>query len=140
MSPSSSPWASPIVLVPRKDGSICLCVDYHEVNEVTRKDAFPITRIDDTLDILAASRWFSTLDLKNGYWQMEVHKDDREKFAFCTHKGLYQFNVMPFALCNAPATFQRLMDMVLNGLLWHSCLYIDDIIIFRRTFEQHLKT
>ena len=94
VSPSSSPWASPIVLVPKKDGSIRLCVDYRKVNEVTRKDTYPIPRIDDTLDTLAGSRWFSTLDLKSGYWQVEVHKDDREKTAFCTHEGLYQFNVM----------------------------------------------
>ena len=139
VSPSNSPWASPIVLVPKKDGSIRLCIDYRKVNEVTRKDAYPIPRIDDTLDTLAGAKWFSTLDLKSGYWQVEVHKDDREKTAFCTHEGLYQFNVMPFGLCNAPATFQRLMDMVLKGLLWHSCLvYIDDIIIFGKTFEQHL--
>lgn len=139
VSPSNSPWASPIVLVPKKDGSIRLCVDYRKVNEVTRKDAYPIPRVDDTLDTLAGSQWFSTLDLKSGYWQVEVHEDDREKTAFCTHEGLFQFNVMPFGLCNAPATFQRLMDMVLQGLLWNSCLvYIDDIIIFGKTFEEHL--
>ena len=140
VSPSNSPWASPIVIVPKKDGSIRLCIDYRKVNEVTRKDAYPIPRVDDTLDTLAGAKWFSTLDLKSGYWQVEVNKDDREKTAFCTHEGLFQFNVMPFGLCNAPATFQRLMDMVLKGLLWDSCLvYIDDIIIFGKTFEHHLE-
>ena len=129
----------PIVIVPKKDGSIQLCIDYCKVNEITRKDAYPIPRVDDTLDTLVGAKWFSTLDLKSGYWQVEVHKDDREKTAFCTHEGLFQFNVMAFGLCNAPATFQRLMDMVLKGLLWNNCLvYIDDIIIVGRTFEQHL--
>ena len=91
------------------------------------------------VDTLAGAKWFCTLDLKSDYWQVEVHKDDREKTAFCTCEGLFQFNVMPFGLCNATATFQRLMDMVLKGLLWNNCLvYIDDIIIVGRTFEQHL--
>ena len=80
--PSNSPWASPIVLVPKKDGSIRLCVDYQKVNEITWKDAYLIPRVDDTLDTLAGVKWFSTLDLKSGYWQVEVCKDDREKTAF----------------------------------------------------------
>ena len=128
---SKSSWVSPIVIVPKKDGSTQLCIDYRKVNESTCKDAYPIPRVDDTLDTLAGAKWFSTLDLKSGYWQVEVHKDDREKTAFC----LFQFNVMPFGLCNAPATFQRLTDMVLKGLLWNNCLvYVDDIIIVGRTF------
>ena len=137
--PSSSPWASPIVLVKKKDGSTRFCVDYRKVNGVTRKDAYPLPRVDDTLDTLAGAKWFTTLDLVSGYWQVEVHKDDQEKTAFCTSDGLFEFKVMPFGLCNAPATFQRLMDMILAGLQWTTCLvYLDDVIVLGRTFIEHL--
>ena len=110
--PSKSPWASPIVLVQKKDGSWRFCIDYRKVNAVTRKDAYPLPRIDDTLDTMAGSRWFSTLDLLSGYWQVQVDERDREKTAFCTSKGLFEFRVMPFGLCNAPVTFQRLMNLM----------------------------
>ena len=139
ISPSKSPWASPIVLVKKKDGTTRFCVDYRRVNDVTRKDAYPIPRVDDTLDMLSGSAWFTTLDLKSGYWQVEVAEEHREKTAFCTQEGLFEFNVMPFRLCNAPATFQRLMNSILAGLQWTTCLvYIDDIIIVGRTFDEHL--
>ena len=109
------------------------------MNAVTRKDAYPLPRVDDTLDTLAGSKWFSTLDLLSGYWQVEVDPNDREKTAFCTSEGLFEFCVMPFGLCNAPATFQRLMDAILAGLQWSSCLvYIDDLIIPGKTFPEHL--
>ena len=140
ISPSKSPWASPIVLVGKKDGSTRFCVDYRKINEVTRKDAYPLPRVDDSLDTLAGSRWFSTIDLKSGYWQVEVAPEHRQKTAFCTQEGLFEFNVMPFGLCNAPATFQCLMDSVLAGLQWSACIvYIDDIIIMGRSFEEHLQ-
>ena len=122
ISPSKSPWASPIVLVQKRYGSTQFCVDYRKINEVTRKDAYPIPRIDETLDTLAGETLFSTLDLRSGYWQVEMDPTDRKKTAFCTPEGLLEFNVMPFGLCNAPATFQRLMDSVLAGLHWKSCL------------------
>jgi len=87
----------------------------------------------------AGSKWFSTLDLLSGYWQVEVHPEDRQKTAFCMPDGLFEFKVMPFGLCNAPATFQRLMDTVLAGLQWANCLvHLDDVIILGRTFEEHL--
>ena len=137
--PSTSPWASPVVLIRKKDGSTRFCVDYRKVNNVTRKDAYLLPRIDDTLDTLAGSQWFTTLDLISGYWQVEMNEKDKEKTAFCTPCGLYEFNVMPFGLCNAPATFQRLMELVLAGLQWKSCLvYLDDVIIVGRTFSEHL--
>ena len=136
--PSSSPWASPLVLVRKKDGSMHFCVDYRQLNAVTRKDVYPIPRIDETLDTLTGSCIFTTLDLLNGYWQVEVRPEDREKTAVCTSEGLFEFNVMPFGLCNAPATFQRLMDCVLAGLHWQCLVYLDDIIILGRSFSDHL--
>ena len=115
-SPSKSPWESPIVQVKKKDVTTRLCVNYHKVNDVTRKDAYPIPKVDDILDMLSGSTWFTTLDPKIGYWQVEVAEEHCKKTAFCTRKGLVEFNVMPFGLCNAPATFQRLMNSVLVGL------------------------
>ncbi|GFW22938.1 retrovirus-related Pol polyprotein from transposon 17.6 [Trichonephila clavipes] len=139
--PSSSPWASPIVLVSKKDGSTRFSVDYRKLNDVTKKDSYPLPRIDDTLDTLSGHKWFSTLDLKSGYWQVEIHPEDREKTAFTSGQGLWQFKVMPFGLCNAPATFERLMETVLKGLtFFEACLiYLDDVIIGGRTFEEHLQ-
>ena len=132
---SDSPWSSPVVLVTKKDGGTRFCVDYRQLNDATVKDAYPLPRIDDTLDMLAGKQWFSTLDLASGYWQVSLSRDARAKTAFATHSGLFQFRVMPFGLCNAPATFERLMDRVLQGLRWSRCLvYLDDIISFGGTF------
>ena len=136
---SDSPWSSPVVLVTKKDGGTRFCVDYRQLNDATIKDAYPLPRIDDTLDMLAGKQWFSTLDLASGYWQVSLSKDARAKTAFATHSGLFQFRVMPFGLCNAPATFERLMDRVLQGLRWNRCLvYLDDIISFGGTFSAAL--
>lgn len=130
------PWASPIVLVKKKDGSFHFCIDYRKLNAVTRKDAYPLPRIDDTLDTLSGAQWFTTLDLISGYWQVEVDPADREKMTFCTPEGLFEFKGTPFGLCNAPVTFQRLMNSVLSGLQGNSCLvYLDDVIITGKTFR-----
>ena len=111
--------------------------DYRKVNAVIRKDAYPLPRVDDALDALASCK---SLDLLSGYWQVEVDPRDREKTAFTTYDGLFEFMKMSFGLCNAPAAFQRLMDLVLAGLQWHNCLvYLDDILIIGKTFEEHLE-
>ena len=137
ISPSTSPWASPIVLVAKKNGETRFCVDYRKLNLATKLDAYPLPKIDDCIDAMQGAKYFCTLDLSSGYWQIKVAERDREKTAFTSHVGLFQFNVMPFGLTNAPATFQRMMDNVLHGLINKICLcYIDDIIIFGKTIEE----
>ena len=134
---SNSPWSSPVVLVTKVDGSTRFCIDYRKLNDITRKDSFPLPRIDDHLDKLRGKSWFCTLDLASGYWQIKMNEADKEKTAFASHVGLYEFNFMPFGLTNAPATFQRLMEQVLDGLIEKACLlYLDDIIVFGDTFEE----
>ncbi|XP_064398966.1 uncharacterized protein LOC135345475 [Halichondria panicea] len=144
ISPSASPWASPVVLVRKKDGTLRFCIDYRQLNSLTKADTFPLPRIDDLLDQLNKAKYFSTLDLASGFWKVQVHPDSKEKTAFITHQGLYQFNVMPFGLRNAPAVFQRLMQQVLAGLnpeegVPFASVYIDDILIFSQSFNDHLQ-
>ena len=137
--PSHSPWASPVVLVRKKDGGTRFCVDYRKLNAITKKDSYPLPRVDTSLQSFYGSVWFSTLDLKSGYWQVEMNDEDREKTAFTTGQGLWQFVVMPFGLSNAPATFERLMEQVLVGLPWTTCLvYLDDVIVHARCFQDEL--
>ena len=142
--PSASPWASPVVMVQKKDGTHRFCIDYRQLNAVTKADTYPLPRIDDLLDQLGQCRYFSTLDLASGYWQIRMSPSSREKTAFVTPQGLYEFCVMPFGLTNAPAVFQRLMQRLVTGLNPAAgpdfvAVYIDDILVFSPTLEQHLR-
>ncbi|XP_062864418.1 uncharacterized protein LOC134326144 [Trichomycterus rosablanca] len=137
---SCSPYSSPIVVVQKKDGTIRLCVDYRQLNAKTRKDAYPLPRIEESLDALAGARLFSTLDLTSGYNQVPMMEKDKQKTAFCTPFGLFEFNRMPFGLCNSPSTFQRLMERIFGDERFHSLLlYLDDIVIFSPSFDTHLQ-
>jgi RNase H-like domain found in reverse transcriptase/Reverse transcriptase (RNA-dependent DNA polymerase) len=137
--PARSPWASNIVLVRKKDGSFRCCIDYRKLNLVTRKDAYPLPRIDACLDAMASAQWFSTFDLRSSYHQVTVASEDCDKTAFICPRGMYRFRTMPFGLCNAGATFQRLMDIVMTGLHMDICLvYLDDIIVYSNSMETHL--
>ena len=136
---STSPWASPIVLVKRKDGGIRPCVDYRKVNELVKPDGFPLPRIQDCLDAVAGSQCFSTFDLLSGYFQIPLLEEDIPKSAFVCKYGHFEMTRMPFGLNNAASTFQRTMEMALQGLQWITCLiYIDDIIVFGKSFEEHM--
>ncbi|KII70025.1 Retrovirus-related Pol polyprotein from transposon 17.6 [Thelohanellus kitauei] len=138
---SSSPWCSPVLLVKKKDGTHRFCTDFRQLNKVIVKDQYSLPNMDDMLDNLANSQYFTTLDLKSGYWQCALDEDSKPKTAFCPFPGagLYEYNVLPFGLSNAPSTFQRLMDQILSEIA--DCdAYLDDIIIFSNSFEEHLKT
>ena len=136
--PSTSPWASPVALIKKKDGTWRFCVDYRKLNTVTQKDVYPLPRIEDFLSCLEGSFYFSIMDMQSGYWQVEMKPDDVPKSAFITADGLYNFLVMPFGLTNPPSTFQRMMDVMLAGLKWNSCLvYLDDVIVFSRSLSEH---
>ncbi|KAI8517499.1 hypothetical protein Bbelb_035160 [Branchiostoma belcheri] len=136
---SCSPWASPVVLVRKKDGDLRFCVDYRRVNAKTHHDAFPLPRIEESLSALQGAAIFSTLDLASGYWQVAVDEEDKEKTAFSTQFGLFEFNRLPFGLSGAPASFQRLMQHCLGDQNLETLLiYLDDIIVFSSDFDDHL--
>ena len=138
---SHSPWASNMVLVRKKDGSLRVCVDYRELNVKTIKDAYTLPRIDEMLDRLSGSSYFSILDMKSGYHQVEVEESHKQRTAFTAGPlGFYEYNRLPFGLSNAPATYQRLMEECLDGLNHHICLvYLDDVIIFSDSYETHME-
>jgi predicted aspartyl protease/transposase InsO family protein len=138
--PCQSPYASNLVLVRKKDGSIRCCVDFRQLNLQTRRDAYPLPRADACLEAMSGASWFSTFDMRSGYHQVCVDERDLDKTAFVCHRGLFRYRMMPFGLNNAGATFQRLMDLVLSGLTLEICLvYLDDIIVYSSTLEQHLE-
>ena len=137
--PASSPWASNVVLVKKKDGTLRFCVDYRQLNAITVKDSYPLPLIDNCLNALAGAEWFSTIDLRAGYHNIPIAEQDRDKSAFVTRRGCFRYTVMPFGMTTSPSVFQRLMDCVLAGLSYITCLvYLDDVIIFGRTFDEQL--
>ena len=139
ISPSKSPWGAPAFIVYR-NGKPRMVIDYRRLNAITIPDEFPLPRQEDILQALTGSQWLSTLDALAGFTQITIKKDDREKTAFRTHRGLHQFNRMPFGLRNGPSTFQRVMQGVLASYLWvFTLVYIDDIVVYSTTFEDHLK-
>ena len=135
---SNSPWSFPVVIVDKKDGTKRFCVDFRKLNQVTKKNSYPLPLIDDILALLGKAKFFTSLDLKSGYWQVLMDEKDKEKTAFACHRGLFEFNVMPFGLSNAPAVFQELMSIVLNGCNAFAIAYLDDILIFSETFDEHM--
>ena len=138
--PTHSEWASPTVLVPKKDGSFRLVIDCRKLNSQTIETSWPLPRITDTLSSLEGSYLFSSLDLCSGFHQMEILKEDQHLTSFITLFGLYQWKRMPMGLCSAPGAFQRLMELVLLGLTYDKVLvYLDDIIVFGRNFPEHLE-
>ena len=136
--PSHSPWNAPIVVVAKKNGDIRMCVDYRRLNSITKRPIFPIPDAQQLFDTLDGACWFSTLDLSQGYHQVAVATEDIPKTAFTTRHGQFEYLRMPFGLCSAPATFQRLMHHVLQKENWIQCLiYLDDVLVFGRTPVEH---
>ena len=137
--PSKSPWGFP-ALIAYRNGKPRMCIDYRKLNEITVPDEFPLPRQDSILQALTGSRWLSTLDALAGFTQLQMADSAKDKTAFRTHRGLYQFRRMPFGYRNGPAIFQRVMQGVLAPFLWiFALVYIDDIVIYSKTFEEHLK-
>ena len=136
---STSPWASPICLVRKKNGKVRPCVDYRQLNAITTKDAYPLPRISDCLDAVAGAKLFSSIDLTSSFHQVPIKEEDIPKTAFCTKYGLYEYLTMPMGLTNSPAVMQRLMEISLDKLQWHSCLiYLDDVLIYGSDFREHM--
>ena len=140
IAPSNAEWASPVILVPKPDGSLRFCVDYRKLNSITVRDSYPMPRMDECIDSLGSATVFSTLDCNSGYWQLPVAEEDQDKTTFTCHAGTYKFLRLPFGLRNAPATFQRAMDIILSKVRWRYVLvYLDDIIVFSNGIGQHLQ-
>jgi Reverse transcriptase (RNA-dependent DNA polymerase) len=136
--PATSEWDSPVVLVPKPDGSLRFCIDYRKLNAITVRDTYPLPRMNECIESLGDAVVFSTLDCNSAYWQIPLQEVDRDKTTFCSHAGNFRFLRMPFGLRNAPATFQRAIDIILSGLKWRTGLvYLDDIIIYSTSREDH---
>ncbi|KAJ9514422.1 hypothetical protein QJQ45_012357 [Haematococcus lacustris] len=138
--PSTSPYAAGVLFVRKKDGTFRMCVDYRPLNRITIKNKYPLPRVENMLDRLHGATVFSKIDLRQGYHQIRIAPEDIPKTAFSTRYGHFEFTVLPFGLCNAPATFQRLMnDIFRQELDDHVIVYLDDILIFSRTHEEHAR-
>jgi hypothetical protein len=133
-----SAYNSPMLMVKKKDGTWRKVIDYRNLNKVTIKEPYPLPRLEDAFDALAEAKYMTTFDFTSGYWQIPIAEEDKEKTAFTVKSGRWEYNVLPMGITNAAPTFQRNMEMMLDGLLWTRCIvYIDDVIIFGRTFEEH---
>ena len=136
---SQSPWSFPLVVVKKKDGSDRMCVELRTLKKIVRPVSYPLPLIDDILSLLGNAKYFTALDLKCGCWQVQLDDDSKEKTAFACHRGLFQFNVMPFGLSNAPVVFQALMNIVLQGCEDFAMAYLDDFLIFSKDQKEHLQ-
>jgi len=138
--PSDAWWSFPVVVVPTPGGHYGFCVDYQRLNERTVKDVYPISKMYDCLESIGDATVFATVDCNAGYWQIRVAAEDRDKKTFTSHTGLFRFLRLPFGLVNAPASFQRALDIILSGLRWRTCLvYLDDVIVFSGTVDDHVR-
>ncbi|KAL1914349.1 uncharacterized protein VTP21DRAFT_8988 [Calcarisporiella thermophila] len=137
--PSTSPYGAPVIFAPKRDGTLRLCTDYRALNKATIKNRYPLPRIDDLLDQLHGAKYFTRIDLRQGYHQIRVASEDTHKTAFRTRYGSYEYLVLPFGLCNAPATFMRLMNETFAPFLDKCVLvYLDDILIYSKNYQEHL--
>ena len=138
--PSQSPWCNAVVLVRKKDGLLWFCIDFHCLNAWTKKDAYPLPCMQETMESMVGARHFSCMDLKSGFWQVQMDKESRQYTAFMVGSmGVYEFLRMPYGLCNAPVTFQHLMQNCLGELnLTYTLIYLDDVIVYSKTEEEHL--
>ena len=138
--PSQSPWCNAMVLVRKKDGLLQFCIDFCRLNARTKKDAYPLPRMQETMESMVSARHFSCMDLKSGFWQVKMAKESRQYTAFTVGSmGMYEFLRMPYGLCNAPAMFQCLMQNCLGELnLTYTLIYLDDMIVYSKTEEEHL--
>lgn len=135
---SNSKWASLPVLVRKKDGKVRWCIDYRKLNSVTKKDVYPLPLIEECIDTLSGNEWFSKLEANSAYYQIKVKESDKDKTAFITKHGLFQFTRMSFGLGNAPSTYARVMNLVLRGLTWNIMLaFLDDILVMGKSFKDH---
>ena len=139
--PSKSPWCNAIVLVRKKDGTLRFCIDFRKLNSRTKKDSFPLPRMQETMESMVGARFFSSMDLKSGFWQVRMSEKSWQYTAFTVGSlGVYEFLRMPYGLCNAPAMFQRLMQNFLGELnLTYALVYLDNMIVYSNMEEDHLR-